>query len=65
MNKLHTIICLLFSTNVFLSCRTNVGTLNIKTYPVTGSVFVDGKLSGEAPVAISLKAGEYDVSFSG
>ena len=64
MNKLHTIICLLVSTNVFLSCGTNVGTLNIKTYPVTGSVFVDGKLSGEAPLAISLKAGEYDVSFS-
>ena len=64
MNKLYTIICLLASTNVFLSCRTNLGTLNIKTYPVTGSVFVDGKSFGEAPVAISLKAGEYDVSFS-
>lgn len=64
MNKLHTIICLLVFTNVFLSCRTNHGTLNIKTYPVTGSVFVDGKLFGEAPVTISLKAGEHDVSFS-
>jgi len=64
MNKLHTIICLLVSTNVFLSCRTNVGTLNIRTYPVSGSVFVNGKPYGEAPVAISLKAGEYEISFS-
>lgn len=64
MNKLHTFICLLASTGVFLSCGTNHETLNVNTYPVTGSVFVDGKLFGEAPVTIILKTGEHDVSFS-
>ena len=46
------------------SCGTNHGNLTVTTYPITGSVFVDGEPFGDAPVTISLKAGEYDVSFS-
>ncbi len=64
MNKLHNIFCLLAYTGFYLSCGTNHGTLNVKTYPVFGNVFVDGKSCGEAPISVSIKTGEHVISFS-
>jgi len=44
--------------------RGGEGTLTITTYPVPGTVCVDGESIGEAPRTLTLKAGKYEVSYS-
>ena len=50
---------------IISGCGTRYGSLTVNTYPITGSVFVDGKSYGDAPVTIGkLTVGEHEVFFS-
>ena len=48
---------------IIMSCGGGEGTLTITTYPVPGTVSVDGESIGEAPKTLILKAGKHEVSY--
>ncbi|MCE5250436.1 PEGA domain-containing protein [bacterium] len=47
-----------------IGCSIGEGSLTVTTYPVSGSVIVDGKPGGKAPVALTLKSGKHEIKFS-
>lgn len=49
---------------VIVTLRTGDGSLTVTTYPIPGTVTVDGISRGVAPVAVTLPSGRHEVTFS-
>lgn len=49
---------------IVISCGFGEGTLTVTTFPVTGTVTVDGVSRGEAPVTLTLSSGDHEIRFS-
>jgi len=63
MKGIYAVVTVL--TAVFTGCGPRYGSLTITTYPVTGTVLVDGEPCGDAPVSLTrLKTGIHEIAFS-
>jgi len=57
-------VILLIAAVTAISCGFGEGTLTVTTFPVTGTVTVDGVSWGEAPITRTLSSGGHEIRFS-
>ena len=57
-------VILLITAVIVISCGFGEGTLTVTTFPVTGTVTVDGVSRGEAPITLTLSSGDHEIRFS-